>query len=274
MVKLIIHCGDIHIRNFQRLSEYSEQLNKFVEKCKEISQPYNKEEIRIVIAGDLGHSKNQISPEYITMASYFIRELEEIGKVIVIAGNHDLIVNNTSRVDALTALFNTANFDNALFLDEELGYESGCVIDDNITWAVYSIYDGYSRPNIEETREENPNNKVIGLYHGTVIGCSTPNGMVLDDGLDGDKFYGCDCVMTAHIHKRQALKRGDVEIVYCGSLIQQTFGETISQHGFVVWNVENMKYEFIDIDTDYGLYDISINNINDIEEDKEKLINF
>ena len=35
-----------------------------------------------------------------------------------------------------------------------------------------------------------------------------------------------------------------------------------------------MSYKFIDIDNDYGLYDIEINNIDDIDEDKEKLINF
>ena len=35
-----------------------------------------------------------------------------------------------------------------------------------------------------------------------------------------------------------------------------------------------MTYKFIDIESDYGLYDVEIDNIDDIEEDKEKLINF
>ena len=35
MIKCVIHCSDIHIRNFQRLGEYAEQLTRFVEKCKE-----------------------------------------------------------------------------------------------------------------------------------------------------------------------------------------------------------------------------------------------
>jgi DNA repair exonuclease SbcCD nuclease subunit len=80
--------------------------------------------------------------------------------------------------------------------------------------------------------------------------------------------------MAGHLHKRQVLKRGDTEIVYPGSLIQQTYGETVSQHGFAVWNVEDMSYNFIDIDSEYGLYDVQINNIEDIEEDKERLVNF
>ena len=274
MIKLVIHCGDIHIRNSQRLEEYSEQLENFVEKCKEISQPYDKDEIRIVIAGDIGHSKNNISPQYITFASYFIRRLEEVGKVIAIAGNHDLIESNTSKIDAITALFNTAEFENSILLDEVLGFKSGCVVDDNITWVLYSIYDGYMKPDIAKVQEANPNNKIIGLYHGMIVGCTMPNGTVNDSGLDGDKFDGCDCVMAAHVHKRQNLKRGDVNIVYSGSLIQQTFGETVSQHGFVVWDIEHMTYEFVDLETNYGLYDIEINSLDDMDNDKEKLINF
>ena len=63
MIKCIIHCSDIHIRNFQRLNEYAEQLTKFVEKCKEIAKDYERDEIRIVICGDLVHQKNNISNE-------------------------------------------------------------------------------------------------------------------------------------------------------------------------------------------------------------------
>ena len=208
------------------------------------------------------------------MASFFIRKLETIGKVIVIAGNHDLIEGNTSRVDAITSLFQTAHFENAIFLDELLEFESGCIIDDNITWAVYSIYDGFLKPDIDDARKRNPNNRVIGLFHGMVVGCKMPNGTVADEGIDGDVFDGCDCVMAAHIHKRQELKRGDVEIVYCGSLIQQTFGETVSQHGFVVWNPNTLEHNYVDIETDYGLYDVEISSEEDIDEDKERLINF
>lgn len=273
-IKLVIQIADIHIRQFQRLEEYGEVLDEFIKKCKKITENYDKDEIRIVICGDLFNNKNNISNELMVFASFFLRQLEEIAKVIVIAGNHDLIVENQTRTDTLTALFDTANFENCIFLDAELDYKSGCAIDNNIVWCLYSIYEDFLRPtNIEETKEEHPNSKFIGLFHGQVIGSTLNNGYVSDSGLDGDAFEGCDCVMAGHLHKRQVLKRGDVEIVYPGSLIQQTYGETVSQHGFAVWDVENMKYEFIDIDSDYGLYDVEIDRIDDIEEDKEKLIN-
>ena len=274
-IKCIIHLADIHIRNFARLDEYSEQLTKVVDKCREVASEYKKEEVRIVICGDLAHSKNTISNELIVFASYFLRQLEEIATVIVIAGNHDLIVENKARTDTLTAIFDTANFENCKFLDAMLDYKSGCAIDNNVVWCLYSIYEDFLRPTtIEEIKESHPDSKFIGLFHGQVVGSTLNNGYVSDSGLDGDAFVGCNCVMAGHLHKRQVLKRGDVEIVYPSSLIQQTYGETVSQHGFAVWNVEDMTYRFIDIESDYGLYDVEIDNIDDIEEDKEKLINF
>lgn len=274
-IKLIIHCADIHIRLNQRMEEYVSVLEKFIKKCKEVCKNNKKEEIRIVICGDLLHSKNQLSPNLITITSYFLRQLEEIATVIVIAGNHDLIIENKERTDSITAIFDTANFENCKFLDAMLDYKSGCAIDNNVVWCLYSIYEDFLRPTtIEEIKESHPDSKFIGLFHGQVVGSTLNNGYVSDSGLDGDAFVGCDCVMAGHLHKRQVLKRGDVEIVYPSSLIQQTYGETVSQHGFAVWNVEDMTYKFVDIESDYGLYDVEIDNIDDIDEDKEKLINF
>lgn len=50
MVKLVIHCSDIHIRAKMRFDEYSEQLSKFIDRCKELSKDYEQDEVRIVIA--------------------------------------------------------------------------------------------------------------------------------------------------------------------------------------------------------------------------------
>lgn len=274
MVKLIIHTADIHIRNYQRLEEYNEQLMKFIDMCKVLTEPYEKDEVRIAIVGDILQSKNDISPELISFTSAFLRELEQIAKVIFIAGNHDLIVSNKTRKDAITGIFETAQFENTFFLDYELDFQSGYVIDDNITWAVYSIYNSYLKPDIEKSKEENPNNIVVGLYHGMIVGSTLNNGSVVDCGVDGDIFSGCDCVMAGDIHKRQTLKRGDVPIVYCGSLIQQTYGETVTQHGFSVWNMETLEHKFIDLESEYGLYDFEISSFEDVDNDKEILKNY
>lgn len=273
-IRKVIHCSDIHIKNLLRHDEYAEQLTKFIERCQEICEPYEKNEVRIVISGDLIDQKNNITPELITFVSTFIRELEQIAKVIVIAGNHDLIVNNLSRKDAISSIFETASFENAFLLDMELNYQSGYVIDDNITWCLYSIFDNFNKPNIQEAQKEYPDNKIIGLYHGMIIGSMLYNGNIVDSGVQGELFEGCDCVMAGDIHKHQELKRGDVKIVYPSSLIQQNYGETITQHGFVVWDIESMECEFVPLTSDYGMYKFEIKDIKDIDNDKEILINY
>lgn len=274
MIKCIIQCADIHIRNLKRHEEYAEQLEKFINKCYEIASNYEKDEVRIIICGDIMHSKNDISNELMIFASSFLRQLAEVATVIVYSGNHDLLVNNTSRVDSLTGLFQTAQFENVTYLDAALDYKSGCIVDNNITWCLFSIHDGYNKPNIDDIKNEYPNNFTVGLYHGTITGAQLNNGFTIEGGMNGDVFEECDCVMAGDIHKHQVIKRGDTEIVYPSSLIQQTFGETITEHGFEVWNIETNTHEFINLETDYGLYDFEINDINDIDNDKEKLLNY
>ena len=274
MIKKVIHLADIHIRPYQRLEEYTNKLITLKEKIKESVGSMNRDEIKIVISGDIVHSKNTISNELITFVSSWIRELEEIASVIAISGNHDLLTDNKSRIDTLTAIFTAAKFDNAIHLDSYFGYDSGIIVEDNVTWVLYSIFSDFKRPNIEQVKKDYPNNIVIGLYHGTVVGATLNNGTVMDSGVSGDLFEGCDFVMAGDIHKRQVIKRGDCEIVYPGSLIQQTFGETITQHGFALWDLENRSYEFIDLPLDYELCDFEIKSPEDIDNDKEILINY
>lgn len=275
-IKRIYQIADTHIPTYQKLDMYAEQLEKLVKSISEdmAEKSLSPKEARIVICGDLVNSKNMVTNELNVFASNFIRQLSSIAKVIVIAGNHDLIEDNTSRVDTLTAIFQTAQFDNAVFLDMELGYESGIAYDENITWALYSFYDNFKSPDIDEARENKPKNKVFGLFHGTVVGTKLYNGFVSDSGSDSNLFDGCDYVLAGHIHKRQAIKSGDCTIVYPGSVVQKDYGESITQHGYVVWNIESDNYEFIDIPSDYGYYDFTVKSIEDIENDVEKLNNY
>ena len=274
MIRKIIHLADVHIRPFLRLEEYTLKLNELNEKIKEEIEGYNYDEIRIVVSGDIVHSKNSISNELIAFVSAWIRQLEQFGKVVIISGNHDLMVGNMSRIDTLTAIFTASQFENSIHLDSYLGYDSGIIPDDNVTWALYSIFADYRRPNIEQAKKDFPNNTVIGLYHGTIVGATLNNGTVIDSGVSGDTFEGCDFVAAGDIHKRQEIKRGDVKIVYPGSLIQQTFGETVTQHGFVVWDLEKKEHKFVDLSNEYALYDFEIKSIEDIDNNKEILINF
>jgi hypothetical protein len=48
----------------------------------------------IVHCGDIAHTKNQISPEFVEMCSWFLKELADITTTFVILGNHDCLASD------------------------------------------------------------------------------------------------------------------------------------------------------------------------------------
>ena len=274
MIKYIISISDIHVRNFKRMEETQEFLSKLVDYCNKFAKTRNPEEIRIVIAGDLFDQKITVSNESKILVSWLLKRLNEIATTYVICGNHDYLMNNSSRVCSLTPIFAMSNFNNCKYLDQELGYMSGIYEDENIAWCVYSTFDDFNRPEIEAYKIQNQDKILVGLIHADINGAKTDVGRVTDKGLNVEFFSGLDFVISGHIHKRQEIKKNGVKIVYCGSLIQQDMGENISGHGGVVWDVEKKEWEPFDLDKgEYGFYKFVIDDITDIEEDREKILN-
>ena len=62
------------------------------------------------------------------------------------------------------------------------------------------------------------------------------------------------------------------QIGMVGSLIQQDYGESVNEHGYLIWDVSDKSYVGVDITSDYGFYTIKITSIEDIEEETEKLV--
>lgn len=275
MIKKIIHIADIHIPNTLDNRPYNVMLMEFISDLNETIKNYNKDEIRIVIAGDTFQQKIKLTNEAKIMFHQMLNALNFLGKTIIIAGNHDMLENNKDRKDSLTPTFEIKDvYKNVIYADKILNYKSGYIIDDNIIWGLYSMHDNFSNPNIKDLKTKYPDKKIIGLYHGEVVGAVTDNGRMSESGIDTNLFEGCDCVMAGHIHKFQEIKKKGIPIVYSGSLFQQDYGENVTGHGYVVWNVEDLKYSLHEVKNDYSIYKFSISSYDDIDEDVEKLLNY
>lgn len=274
MVKYIICCADIHIRNFKRLNEYKVQLKKFIDDCNAFVNEKGKENVRIVIAGDLLHNKLDISGEGYAVASQFLKALDKICTTYVIGGNHDMNMSNLSRLDPLSVIFDMCNFEQTYFVDKELDYESGCLVDENITWCLYSSFDSFAKPNIDEAKIKNPNNLCIGLFHGEIKSAKTDAGYISENGINSNHFSGLDFCICGHIHKRQKINENGTTLLYVGSLIQQDHGENINNHGYVILDTEMLEYTEYNIQNDNAFYTFSINSIDDIDKNVEKLLNY
>ena len=274
MIKKIIACSDIHIRNLKRMDETWDMLGSFINECRGYKENngFEDDELRIVVAGDLFENKISVSNEANIAASWFLNSLSEICPVIVVCGNHDYLANNKSRVDSITPIVSIANNDRVQYIDAMMEYNSGILVDNNVAWCLYSTFDDFNRPDFDS-----PEYMIltkVGLIHGDINGAVSDTNRVTEKGLDAGVFEGLDFVIAGHIHKFQEIKKNGVKIVYCSSLIQQNNGESIHGHGYVIWDVAECEYEFVELENqDYGFYKFRINDIVDIEEDKEVLVN-
>jgi len=132
-----------------------------------------------------------------------------------------------------------------------------------------------NRPNIEEFKKLIGNDKkYIGLYHAPVTGAITSIGFEFEESVELSQFDGCDAVLMGDIHHRQNFIYKGINIAYCGSLIQQDFGERVDNHGYLIWDVNDLTYTEHNIKNNYGYYVFKINSLDDIEEEREYISNY
>ena len=274
MIKKVFHIADLHIPNNEEKRPYMEMIKKALAELLKETKKYDKDEIRIVIVGDIFHNKIKTSNEAKKMFHETLNYLNVIGKTIIIAGNHDMLENNHDRIDSISPTFDINDvYPNITYADKVLDYKSGYIKDDNVIWAVYSMYDKFAKPNIDGLREEYPDCKIIGLYHGDIVGAVTDTGRMSENGIDTNVFKDCDCVMAGHIHRHQEIKKNGVPIVYSGSIFQQDGGENTTGHGFLIWDLEKNKYKLHEVPNKYKIYRFKIKSYEDVSEDTEKLLN-
>ena len=272
MVKKIIHIADIHIRTIQMHDLYKQQFDKLL---KEIGVKFlewadeniSHNEIRIVIAGDIAHQKINISNEQLLLTSWFLKELTNYGKVVIIPGNHDFLENNVQRMDSITPVVELLDNPHITYLKDSGDYVD---TDGGIQWVVYSLYQHNVRP--EFTKQEGL--LTVGLFHGPIQGLSTDMGFEFEDAYDQLNFVDLDLLLCGDIHKRQqfTLPNGGKAIMI-GSLIQQNFGETVKHHGYGIYDIEGDEYVFHDLENEQPFLHFSINDIKDIEDGKETHLN-
>jgi DNA repair exonuclease SbcCD nuclease subunit len=264
MIKFIIHLSDLHIRTFQLHDLYKKQFKKFIKEIKSKLTEYTKDEIRIVITGDIAHQKINISNEQILLTSWFLTELTKIGKVVILPGNHDFLENNIQRLDSITPVVELLNNEDIMYFKD-----GGVYDDDNIKWVVYSLYQHNNRPEFERTE-----GTYIGLFHGPIQGLSTDLGFEFSSAYDTLNFINLDLLLCGDIHKRQTfMLPNNAKGVMIGSLIQQNFGETVKHHGYGTYDIETKEYKFHDLENERPYYHFTISDIKDIENETEELLN-
>ena len=129
----IAHIADVHWRGLSRHEEYRKSFTDFFEQCKELKPDV------IYVGGDIVHSKTQgISPELIDNLSWWFTNLAEIAPTHIILGNHDGLILNKDRQDAITPIVTMLNNDNLYLYKKSGTYPTGIP---GFNWCVLSCFD-------------------------------------------------------------------------------------------------------------------------------------
>jgi len=251
-IKTIAHLADIHIRKLHRFVEYRDVFDRLYEKLREAKPDL------IYIGGDIVHGKLDTSPEEIRLLADFFLSLSAISPTLVIPGNHDCNLNNKSREDVLSPVVDLVKQinPNLLYWKKSGVYQLG-----DCQFGFLSVFDitKEGKPNIKNLPKgtDIKGDNKIALFHGGVGRFEVDTGLwMADDSVKTSDFNGYDLVLLGDIHKRQFLD-DDKTIGYPGSLIQQNFAEA-PEHGFLLWDVEKRKSEFIQVENDYGFKTIIV----------------
>jgi len=218
------HIADTHIRNLKYHYEYKEVFSQMYEKLREQEIDY------IIHCGDIAHTKTQISPEFVEMATDFFRNLANIAPTYIILGNHDGNLKNANRQDALTPIVDALEHPNLHLLKDS----GEVVLNDNFAINVLSVFDtdNWMQPSSYDRVN-------IALYHGSISGCQTDIGWTMEYGEnDISIFNNFDYAFLGDIHKTNQILDKKGKIRYCGSTVQQNFGET-NDKGYLVWDVKD-----------------------------------
>jgi len=199
-VKKIYHIADVHIRNFKRHKEYRVVFKKLLKYLKDNVDEHS----LIYLAGDIVHSKNDMSPELITLVSELFKGCADIAPTIVITGNHDANLNNDARLDALTPIVDAMNHPNLMYWKDSGLYEFG-----GITFSVFSVFGSTDDWILADQFDADYK---IALHHGAVSTAVTDlNYQIENEFVTPKIFKGFDLGLLGDIHKRQHLSRYKLE---------------------------------------------------------------
>ena len=225
----IAHCSDLQIRTYKRHDEFKIHFKNLYASLKE-----QKPDI-IVFTGDCVHQKSNISPELIDILVDFFRNISSIAPFHIIYGNHDLLLNNLSRMDSLSPVFKALNNPNIY----DYKYSGIFPINDTFNLVVFSCIDDDSLwPSIKDIDSSKIN---IGLFHGMLQGAILQNDEQVKESQTPYRLNNflslVDYLMLGDIHKHQILDL-QYRAAYPGSLIQQNYGETIDK-GYLIWDIKS-----------------------------------
>ena len=177
------------------MMKYKESFLAFFEQARSLKPDI------IYIGGDIVHNKTQgISPELIDCLCWWFKSLSDIAPIHIILGNHDGLMLNSDRQDAISPIVKALDNSN-IYLYKKSGIFP-IPGHEKFNWCVFSCFDESSWKDVFP--EDDKIN--IALFHGAVWGSLTDIEWEIDGDVDTSFFNDYDFALLGDIHKRQFFK--------------------------------------------------------------------
>lgn len=272
----IFHIADIHIPKYtKRHNEFKKVFHNFYKQLDTLKKGEN---CILIICGDLLHNKDSISNEQVMLTRQFLEQCGKRMPVYLIAGNHDLNMINSTRLDSITPIVD--GLENITYFNKSGYYivENLAIVVNSLSYNTYdtdddAIYMNDKIPFIEykDVKDTLEGKTCICLFHGTLNGSTDDKNFCFSSEIKLEMCRGYDFVLLGDIHKHQYLAPN---IAYSGSLLQNTFGESLKEHGFICWDLTNKTSRFHLVENEFGLYTLNLYDsiekiLNDVVEKRD-----
>lgn len=220
-----VHLSDIHWRGLARHDEYIETFKTMFDMVRELNPNL------IFVGGDIVHSKTQgISPELIDCLTWWFNEMASIAPTHVILGNHDGLILNKDRQDAITPIVSALKNPRIHLYKQSGVYPTGIP---GFNWCVFSCFDEEGWHTVQPVQNEIN----IATFHGSVVGSKTDVDWAVEAEADLNFFKDYDFTFLGDIHRFQYID-AEKRIAFPGSTIQQNYGEDTGK-GFIFWEIDD-----------------------------------
>jgi DNA repair exonuclease SbcCD ATPase subunit/DNA repair exonuclease SbcCD nuclease subunit len=255
-VSNIIHVSDIHIRTgdheHSRYNEYETVFNQLSLILSRLPSVQSGSAV-CVFTGDAFHYKNKLDSLSVRLFNMFIKSITQHQiPLYIIQGNHDFVQADPNTPDVVSSLLYGVDTSLVNYLEQ-----TGLYVANNLGIGFTSIKEvlklgngsGYvdQLPEFPDANLFPPSVTTrCALFHGSFTNSSFYNDMKVTNGIPIDWIKGkhYNIGLFGDIHKAQILPTNDTQwdegfkYGYSGSLLQLDHGESMYDHGFLLWDID------------------------------------
>ncbi len=210
---------------------------------------------RLFILGDVYENRTAINVHVSNeVHKLFAVDFANI-EIIILIGNHDIYYKTTNEVHSLKTL---NLLDNVRIVDE---IETININGVDILWCPWVV--DYSDTSIISEFEKSPAKLLFG--HFDIVGFNLNKTRISSIGLHPEDFTKFKKVFSGHYHTPSSKRIGSTEIIYCGSPYQTNRNDLGEDKGFIVLNLDTLRYKRISNNVSIKYIEVEYPEIPDAE---------